>query len=55
MKLKYIDSKRHNEFLFPALAEAIYESFYKAEKEIFNVANYRILDFVSILKIRCIF
>ena len=34
-------SKRHNKFLFPALAEAIYESFYKAENEIFNVVNYR--------------
>ena len=27
-------SKRHNKFLLPALAEAIYGSFYKAENEI---------------------
>ena len=33
-------SKRHNKFLFPALAEAIYGSFCKAENEIFNVVNY---------------
>ena len=33
-------SKRHNKFQFPALAKAIYGSFYKAENEIFNVVNY---------------
>ena len=26
--------------MFPALAEAVYESFYKAENEIFHVVNY---------------
>ena len=35
-----IYSKRHNKFLFSAFAEALYESFYKAESEIFNVFNY---------------
>ena len=34
-------SKRHNKFLFPALAEAIYGSFCKAENEISNVVNYK--------------
>ena len=33
-------SKRHNKFLFPALAGAIYGSFCKAENEISNVVNY---------------
>ena len=37
-------SKRHNKFLFPALAEAIYGSSCKAENEISNVVNYRNLD-----------
>lgn len=32
--------KRHNKFPFPSLAEAIYESFYKVENEIFNAVNY---------------
>ncbi len=36
-----IYSKRHNKFLFPALAEAIYGSSYKAENEISNVVNYK--------------
>ncbi len=36
-------SKRHNKFLFPALAGAIYGSFCKAENEISNVVNYRSL------------
>ena len=36
----YNYSKRHNKFLFPSLVETIYESFYKAENEIFNVVNY---------------
>ena len=31
-----MDSKRHNNFLFPALAGAIYGSFCKAENEISN-------------------
>ena len=33
-------SKRHNKFLFPALAESIYGSFCKAKNEIANVVNY---------------
>ena len=33
-------NKRHNKFLFPALAEAIYGSSCKAENEISNVVNY---------------
>ncbi len=33
-------SKRHNKFLFPALAGAIYGSTGKAENEISNVVNY---------------
>lgn len=37
----YNYSKRHNKFLFPSLVEAIYESYYKAENEMFNVVNYR--------------
>ena len=37
-------NKRHNKFLFPALAEAIYGSSCKAENEISNVVNYRNLD-----------
>ena len=36
-----IYSKRHNKFLFPALAGAIYGSFCKAENEISNVVNYK--------------
>jgi hypothetical protein len=34
-------SKRHNKFLFPALAGAIYGSFCKSENEISNVVNYK--------------
>ena len=34
-------SKRHNKFLFPLLAKAIYGSFSEIENEIFNVVNYR--------------
>ena len=33
-------SKRHNKFLFPALAEAINGSSCKAENEISDVVNY---------------
>ena len=33
-------SKRHNKFLLPALAGAVYGSFCKAENEISNVINY---------------
>ena len=35
-------SKRHNKFLFPALAGAIYGSPCEAKNEISNVVNYRI-------------
>ena len=34
-------SERHNKFLFPTLAGAIYGSFRKAENEISNVVNYK--------------
>ena len=34
-------SKRHNKFLFPSPAKAIYGSFCRAENEIFNVVNYK--------------
>ena len=37
--------KRHNKLLFPALVIAIYASFYKPEKAISNVVNYRIWIF----------
>ena len=37
----YNYSKRHNKFLLPALVEAIYGDFYKAEYEISNVVNYK--------------
>ena len=36
-------SKRHNKFLFPSLAGAIHGSSCKAENEIFNVVNYKIV------------
>ena len=36
----YIYSKRHNKFLFPSPAKAIYGSSCRAENEIFNVVNY---------------
>ncbi len=36
----YTYSKRHNKFLFPALAETINGSSCKAENEISNVVNY---------------
>ena len=42
LMVKY--SKRHNKFLFPALAEAIYGSSCKAENEISNVVNYRFTE-----------
>ena len=38
---KYNYSKRHNKFLLPSPAKAICESFCRAEKEIFNVVNYK--------------
>ena len=44
-------SKRHNKFLFPSPAKAIYGSFCRAENKIFNVVNYRTLR-ESDLKIR---
>ena len=34
-------SKRHNKFLFPSLAGAIYGSTCKAKNEISNVVNYK--------------
>ena len=39
--LSYSYSKRHNKFLFPSPAKAIYGSFCRAENEIFNVVNYK--------------
>ncbi len=36
-------SKRHNKFLLPVPAKAIYGSFCRTENEIFNVVNYRLL------------
>ena len=33
-------SKRHNKFLLPVPAKAIYGSFCRTENEIFNVVNY---------------
>ncbi len=38
--LCYGYSKRHNKFLFPALAEVIYGSSRKTENGISNVVNY---------------
>ena len=40
-KFVVICSKRHNKLLFPALVKAIYASFYKPEKAISNVVNYK--------------
>ena len=40
----YSYSKRHNKFLFPALAGAIYGSSCKAENEISNVVNYKFIE-----------
>ena len=34
-------SKRHNKFLLPVPAKAIYGSFCRNENEIFNVVNYK--------------
>ena len=39
----YSYSKRHNKFLFPALAEAVNGSSCKAENEISNVVNYSMI------------
>ncbi len=36
-------SKRHNKFLLPVPAKAIYGSFCRTENEIFNVVNYNLL------------
>ena len=38
--LSYSYSKRHNKFLFPSPAKAIYGSLCRAENEIFNAVNY---------------
>ncbi len=42
-------SKRHNKFLFPALAGAIYGSTCKAENEISNVVNYSLNTLIFII------
>ena len=36
-------SKRHNKFLLPVPAKALYGSFYRTENEIFNVVNYKLI------------
>ncbi len=41
----YNYSKRHNKFLLPVPAKAIYGSFCRTENEIFNVVNYSLLVF----------
>ena len=41
MVMGCIYSKRHNKFLFPSLAGAIYGSTCKAKNEISNVVNYK--------------
>ena len=42
-QLSYTYSKRHNKFLLPVPAKAIYGSFCRTENEIFNVVNYILL------------
>ena len=37
-------SKRHNKFLLPVPAKAIYGNFCRIENEIFNVVNYKTID-----------
>ena len=39
--ISYTYSKRHNKFLLPVPAKAIYGSFCRTENEIFNVVNYK--------------
>ena len=46
VSLEVIYSKRHNKFLFPSLAGAIYGSSCNAENEISNVVNYKSREFV---------
>ena len=36
-------SKRHNKFLLPVLAKAIYENFCKTGSEISNTVNYKLI------------
>ncbi len=48
--MEVIYSKRHNKFLFPSLAGAIYGSSCNAENEISNVVNYNMPDFINELK-----
>ena len=43
-------SKRHNKFLLPVPAKAIYGSFCRTENEIFNVVNYRIHSVSEVYK-----
>ena len=40
-------SKRHNKFLFPALAGSVYGSSCKAENEISNVVNYKTIYYID--------
>lgn len=41
------NSKRHNKFLLPVLAKAIYASFCKTECEISNVVNYEVYGYAD--------
>ena len=45
-----IYSKRHNKFLFPSLAGAIYGSSRKDENEISNVVNYNTPGYQTVLQ-----
>ena len=44
----YKYSKRHNKFLLPVPAKAIYGSFCRTENEIFNVVNYNKVYIISV-------
>ena len=47
-------SKRHNKFLLPVPAKAIYGSFCRTENEIFNVVNYSTIStIVSLSEATC--
>ena len=46
--LIYTNSKRHNKFLLPILAKAIYGSFGKIESEISNIVNYKYKKYCEI-------
>ena len=41
-------SKRHNKFLLPVPAKAIYGSFCRTKNEIFNVVNYNLLSYIPL-------